>query len=207
MSARRVMIVQTGVANTASIAAAFRRCDVEPTLTADPADVASADLVVLPGVGAFGAGMEMLQRTGLDRALIDRISGDRPTLAVCLGMQLLGRSSGETPGVEGLGITNTAAERFPPSARIPQFGWNTVAPTPGCAIIEPGHAYFANSYRITDPPEGWSVATADHAGPFIAAMQRGRTLACQFHPELSGAWGLALLRRWLALVSEEATAC
>ncbi len=64
-------------------------------------------------------------------------------------------------------------------------------------FLTPGHAYFANSYRLTAIPEGWSGLTADHAGPFVAALERGNTLACQFHPELSGPWGLALLRRWV----------
>jgi len=79
---------------------------------------------------------------------------------------------------------------------IPQLGWNHVTPDPDCKLIQPGAAYFANSYRITDPPPGFAAARTDYGGPFISAIERGNLLACQFHPELSGLWGLALLKRW-----------
>ena len=82
--------------------------------------------------------------------------------------------------------------------RVPQLGWNRVEPHAGCRLIEPGHAYFANSFKATPPlPDGWAGATAEHGGPVIAAFERGSVLACQFHPELSGAWGRALIERWL----------
>jgi imidazoleglycerol phosphate synthase glutamine amidotransferase subunit HisH len=115
-------------------------------------------------------------------------------------MQLLGASSEETPGVAGLGIVDVGATRFPAGVTVPHFGWNTVDPESGFGGCERGYAYFANSYRFElgadDAPEGWAVATSDHGGRFIAAMRRGAVLACQFHPELSGAWGAALIRGW-----------
>jgi glutamine amidotransferase len=77
------------------------------------------------------------------------------------------------------------------------MGWNRVEPEKGCALLEPGYAYFANSFRLEQPPGGWSSARTEHAGPFISAFERGAVMACQFHPELSGRWGLDLLRRWL----------
>ena len=86
--------------------------------------------------------------------------------------------------------------RFPESVRVPQFGWNRVEPEPGCRLLEPGYAYFANSYRVLEAP-GCSVATAEHGGRFVAALEQGRVLACQFHPELSGAYGHELIARWL----------
>ena len=84
----------------------------------------------------------------------------------------------------------------PPGARTPQFGWNLVTPGAGYGLAEAGYAYFANTYRLTELPEGWSGASADHAGPFVASMRKGNVLACQFHPELSGPWGLGLLASW-----------
>ena len=81
--------------------------------------------------------------------------------------------------------------------RAPQFGWNRICPDDGCRLLAEGYAYFANSYRIATPPAGWSVARADHGGSFVAAMERERVLACQFHPELSSAFGVELMRRWL----------
>ena len=86
---------------------------------------------------------------------------------------------------------------FPDGGRAPQFGWNKVTAQAGCRLLQDGYAYFANSYRVRAVPDGWHAATADHGGPFVAAMERGAVLACQFHPELSGRYGIELLRRWI----------
>ena len=80
--------------------------------------------------------------------------------------------------------------------RVPQFGWNRVEPAPDCRFLAPGYAYFANSYRVLEAP-GCRVATAEHGGRFVAALERDHVVACQFHPELSGAYGHALIARWL----------
>jgi imidazole glycerol phosphate synthase glutamine amidotransferase subunit len=114
-------------------------------------------------------------------------------------MQLLAESSEEASGVTGLGVIPGSAHRFPSDVIVPQMGWNDVEAPPGARFLESGCAYFANSYRLTEHPDGWRVATSNYAGPFIAAMERGATLACQFHPELSGQWGLRLLARWAGL--------
>jgi imidazole glycerol phosphate synthase glutamine amidotransferase subunit len=128
--------------------------------------------------------------------LTDRIKGGRPTLAICLGMQLLCASSEENPDSKGLGIVPGTVTRFAPDLRVPQLGWNMVQPD-GVTSLEAGWAYFANSYKVPSLPEGWSGAITDYGGSFVSAMERGAVLACQFHPELSGAWGSSLLRRWL----------
>lgn len=194
---RRVHIVDTGVANIASLLAAFRRLDCEPELTTEPATVEESPYAVLPGVGAFGPGMAMLESSRLVEPMRDRVLQGRPTLAVCLGMQLLAEGSEENSGVDGLGILEVGVERFPEEVRIPQFGWNEVVAGDECELLETGYAYFANSYCIPEPPEGWAAAKGEYGGPFVAAMERGAVLACQFHPELSGAWGHELLGRWL----------
>jgi imidazoleglycerol phosphate synthase glutamine amidotransferase subunit HisH len=80
--------------------------------------------------------------------------------------------------------------------RVPQFGWNRIEPEPGCRYLEPGHAYFANSFRVLAAP-GCKVARADHGESFVAAIERGPLVACQFHPELSGTFGHRLIARWL----------
>ncbi|MBI4568950.1 MAG: imidazole glycerol phosphate synthase subunit HisH [Planctomycetes bacterium] len=197
-----VVVVRTGVANLASVLAGLSRAGARPHV-ADGGEgavevVRRAPALVLPGVGAFAAGMEGLRAGGLLEPLRERIAAGRPTLCVCLGMQLLFDASDESPGVAGLSVAPGRVTRFPTSVRVPQLGWNRVSPDPGCALVEPGFAYFANSYRALNAPPGWRAAWADHGGPFVAAMQRGAVLACQFHPELSGAWGTALIRRWLA---------
>ena len=193
-----VVVVPTGTANIASVLAAFRRLGAEPRVGEDPADVARASHVMLPGVGTFGAAMQRLAALGLDRALRERIEADRPTIAICVGHQLLFETSDENPGVRGLGLVKGGIGRFPGDVRVPQFGWNEVCPAEDARLVEGGYAYFANSYRATDAP-GWTIARATHGGPFVAAMERGNVIGCQFHPELSGAYGEALLARFLEL--------
>lgn len=191
-------IVQTGVANTASVEAALHRTGVEPTFIETADEVSELDRVIVPGVGAFGAGMEALRELGAVDALVERIEAGRPTFLVCLGMQLLCASSDESPGVDGLGVVDANIERFPDGVTSPQFGWNTVEPESELAYIDPGYAYFANSYRLVEPPDDWQVATTDHGGRFVAAMEREAVLACQFHPELSGSYGQGIIERWVA---------
>lgn len=188
-----VTIIDTGIANTASVSAAFERLGCAPTLTHDPQRIERASLVVLPGVGSFAEGMRSLRASGLDRVLIERVDQGRPLLGICLGLQLLCVASEESPGIEGLGLVDAMVTRFPASARTPQHGWNRVGD---------GHAYFSNSYRLVSIPAGWDGELSDHAGPFVASLRRGNVLACQFHPELSGAWGAALLRSWLESAKE-----
>ncbi len=198
-----VAVVQTGVANTASVAAALERCGVRVSKAQTARDVQRAAFLVLPGVGSFDAGMEALQSAGLVDSLRARIDAGRPTLAICLGMQLLCGSSEESPGVEGLGVVDARVEALSEPVR-PCFGWNRVVPDAGCETIDDGHAYYANSFGVRDRPAGWSCAVSELERPFLGAMQRGSVLACQFHPELSGPWGLGLLRRWM---QAEVAAC
>lgn len=192
-----IHIATTGTANLASVMAAVARLGLEPVLTRSAEDVRNAERLILPGVGALGAAMAGLREAGLVEPLRERLSAGRRTLCVCLGLQMLLEGSAETPGVAGLGVARGAAGKFSGAGlRVPQLGWNFVAPDAGCTMIEPGWAYYANSYRLAECPPGWSPAWSAYGGRFVAAMQRGEVLACQFHPELSGAWGAALLARW-----------
>jgi len=191
-----VAVVRTGAANLASVRAALERRGLGVALTADPAIVRSARLVVLPGVGSFAPAMASLEASGLRSALRDRAEAGAPLLAICLGLQLLLDGSDEGPGTAGLGVARGVARRFTDDVRVPQLGWNAVDPAaPG--LVQPGHAYYANSYRLGESPDGWDPSWTDHGGRFVAAIQRGPVLACQFHPELSGPWGAALLQRWI----------
>ena len=194
-----VFVVRTGAANLASVMAGLERLGARPKLTRDRDEVAAAPYLVLPGVGAFGAAIEELTAQGLIEALQQRIEDDRPSLCVCLGLQLLAQSSEENPGVRGLGVLPLEARRFGDSVRVPQLGWNRIEPEPGCRLLQPGHVYFANSYRLAEKPDGWNVAWSEYGGRFVAAIERGNVLGCQFHPELSSGFGHALLGRWLAM--------
>ena len=193
----RVIIVPTGTANMASVRAALRRLGITPVRASTPEEVAAAERVVVPGVGSFGSAMGSVDVRGMRPVLEDRIREGRSTLAVCVGMQLLCSASSESPGVSGLGVVDAPLGRFGNGVRIPQLGWNRVTPDAGSRFITPGWAYFANSYRLDRVPLGWLGSWTEYGGSFVSAMERGAVLACQFHPELSGAWGADVLRRWL----------
>jgi imidazole glycerol phosphate synthase glutamine amidotransferase subunit len=199
-----VTIVPTGTANTASVVAALTRLGASTEEATSADDVAAAPAVVVPGVGAFGAAMARVESLGLRLALWDRIEANRPTLAVCVGMQLLAGSSEESPGATGLQVLEERVSRFADGVSVPQMGWNTVEPGQGARFVEPGWAYFANSYRFERVPTGWVGSQSDHGGTFVSALEKGDVLACQFHPELSGEWGALLLDRWLQAVEAAA---
>jgi len=192
-----VVIVDSGVANLASIAGAFRRLGATVVVSADPAVAREAKRLVLPGVGAFGAGMSALRTCGLDAVLQEFVARGTPVLGVCLGMQMLCEGSEESPGVAGLGVIAGTCCRLPPNVRIPHLGWNQVSVESGARFVSHGVAAFANSYALRERPDGWSAAWTTHGVPFVAALERGPMLMCQFHPELSGGYGAALLERWL----------
>lgn len=203
-----VVIVDSGVANLASITSGFGRLGASVATTRDPAAVREARRVVLPGVGAFGAGMGALRAHGLDRAITDVAARGTPLLGICLGMQLLCVASDETPGVPGLGVIAGRCRRLPDDVRVPHLGWNSVTAQSSGGLIATGVAAFANSYALRDAPPpraGWTAAWTTHGVPFVAALERPGVLACQFHPELSGSYGAALLERWLTGAKPEPT--
>lgn len=193
-----VSIINTGVANIASIQSAFAKLGYETSFVGSTQEVTEAKAVVLPGVGAFEAGMSALNLLGITEPLRERILAGKPTLAVCLGMQLLSESSEESSGIDGLGVVKGSIKRFSPGTRTPHFGWNTVS---GSEYFGSGYAYFANSFRLGDDPgDGWETATCEHGEPFIAAIRRGSVVGCQFHPEISGDFGFSILKKWLECV-------
>ncbi len=202
-----VAIVDTGVANIASVRAAFDRLGASARSVSSPEAVSSAAAIVLPGVGAFGPAMERLDALRLVEPLRERIRSDRPTIAICLGMQLLCARSEESPGVTGVGVIDACVERLNGPRRT-HFGWSAID-APGNAVLEPGYAYFAHSYAMTRAPSGWTPTFANFGDRFISSLDRSNILACQFHPELSGAWGASLLERWLrrAAAAQEVATC
>ena len=195
----KIQIINTGVANIRSLQAAFDRIDAPWSLTENPSDIESATHVVLPGVGAFGAAATALDDLKIRDAIRSRIEQpEKATLCICLGLQLLCRESEESPGFEGLGVIDQTIGKFSSDVSVPQLGWNAVVPHESCESkkFSTGEAYFANSFRLARPPEGWNYATTDYDGGFVSSFWRGKTLACQFHPELSGKWGQTLLKEW-----------
>jgi imidazole glycerol-phosphate synthase subunit HisH len=196
MSLPVVLVADLGRANIASLMAALARAGAEPRLCRDPLRLASAPIAALPGVGAFGEVASRLEASGIGAAFKERIACGLPSLGICLGMQLFFESSDESPGARGIGALPGRISRFTGSLPLPQFGWNRVSG--GGPLLEGlGWAYYANSYKLDAPPAGWTAARSDYGQPFVAAIERGSSLLCQFHPELSGEPGLALLSRWL----------
>jgi glutamine amidotransferase len=174
-------VCEYGAGNVRSVVVALERLGVAAEKTSDPARVAEADLTVLPGVGSAGSAMAGLRRRGLDEALRDRAAAGRPTLGICLGLQLALESSDEDGGVECLGLLPGHAVRLGPEhPRVPRIGWAEVAPYGGAY-------YFAHSYAADTP-----AATAWSEG--VVAEARGDAfVGVQFHPEKSGPAGA----RWL----------
>ncbi|MEM9372239.1 MAG: imidazole glycerol phosphate synthase subunit HisH [Planctomycetota bacterium] len=197
MGGRSVTIVRTGTANVASVVAAFERLGMRCVLSEDPDAVQDAAMVVLPGVGSFRAGMERLADSGMDTAIVRRISERRPLLGICLGMQLLAGASDESPGVEGLGVLPVGVSAFVGSIAVPQLGWNRIEADRDCCVLSSGMVYYANSYKIDEIPSGWRGATTTHGERFVGAIERGAVVLCQFHPELSGPFGAGVLKRWI----------
>lgn len=203
MSDNKVVVVRTGTANLASVVAAFSRIGAEPFITEDKKEVANAKRLILPGVGTLGASMQRIEASGLTETLRERVAKGRPTIAFCVGLQLLCESSDESPGVCALSVVPRHVGRFPAHLAVPQFGWNKIIPDEGAKLLQEGYVYFANSYRVETRPEGWVSAMSEYGGPFVAAFEKGPVLACQFHPELSSKFGLALLKRWFDAGNED----
>lgn len=198
MSGSEVHVISTGTANLASVEAGLRRCGWQPARVESADQILDAELLVVPGVGTLAAACQRLESQGFVAPLRERLRLGMPTLAICLGMQLLAEGSEESPDDQGLGILPGSARRFPTSVRVPQIGWNRVNPEPDIEWTSSGFAYFANSYFLAeDPRDGWKCLWSEHEVEFLAAAARGRVLACQFHPELSGEWGQQLLMWWL----------
>src|SRR5438132_1077044 len=157
-----LVIVNSGVANLASICSAFRRLGTSVVVTDDPSVVAAARRVVLPGVGAFGAGLAALRAGGggggggLDRAIAETVARGTPLLGVCLGMQMLCEGSEETSAVPGLGLIAGACRRLPDHVRVPHLGWNAVTAVSRVGLVDSGVAAFANSYALREAPPGWT---------------------------------------------------
>jgi imidazole glycerol phosphate synthase glutamine amidotransferase subunit len=200
-----VLVIDTGSANVRSMLTALTRLDARPRFARNPGEIETATRVVLPGVGTFSAAIARVRQAGLENSLRTRIARGQPTLCVCVGLQLLCASSQESPRERGLEILPHVVTSFPTGVRVPHMGWNRVEIPAESRYLEPGHAYFANSYRVELNHQSaermreseWVLGSCDYGGPFVAALERGAVLACQFHPELSGSWGLSILRRWL----------
>ncbi len=195
-----IAVLDYGIGNLRSAQKALERVGADARLTADPADVAEADGVVLPGVGAFGRCMQALRDAKLEEPALDAIESGVPFLGICVGMQMLYEASEEDPATPGMGVLGGWVRRLPDGVKRPQMQWNRLDATADSPMLaglgDPAWVYFVHSFAPEPTPD--VVATCDYGGPLVAAVQRGTLWATQFHPEKSSAAGLRLLANFVA---------
>lgn len=195
-----VAIVSYGAGNTASVQFALERLGASARVTSDPAEIAEAERVVLPGVGAAAYAMQRLDALGLTPVLR---AFARPLLGVCLGQQLLFQRSDEGDGADLLGFIPGVVTRLEPGpARpVPHMGWSPLSIDRDDPLLEGvksgDHAYFVHSFVCPDGP--MTLARADYGGPVPAVVRAGNGWGCQFHPERSAAPGARILKNFLEL--------
>ena len=195
----KVVVFDYGSGNLRSAERALVRAGADVTVTRDLDAASNADGLVVPGVGAFGACMRSLNAVRGGTVIWDRLRKQRPVLGICVGMQVLferGLEHGEQS--TGLGILAGDVTRLEAPV-VPHMGWNTVQVAAGSRLfvgVEQERFYFVHSYAAHDVPDAL-VSTADHGGPFAAAVERGVLSATQFHPEKSGDAGAVLLANWV----------
>lgn len=201
MNGPSIAVLDYGSGNVRSAVRALERVGAVVELTADPQQVAAADGLVVPGVGAFAHVMEALHGVGAPRLIERRLAGGRPVLGICVGAQVM-FSSGVEHGTEVAGLDQWpgVVERLEAPV-VPHMGWARVEPPQGTVLfagIEHERFYFVHSYAARSAPDYVRATWASHGGTrFVAAVENGPLTATQFHPEKSGDAGAQLLRNWL----------
>ena len=194
-----ITIIDCGVNNLRSVQKAFEHLEYSTLVTRSPDEIARAEKLVLPGVGAFGAVMKNLHEAQLVEPILDHIAAGKPFLGVCLALQLLFDWSEELGLNAGLGVLSGKVTRLPdaPGLKIPHMGWSTLEfPRESRLLrgIENGASvYFVHSYHAVPDDENIVAATSTHGIQFVAAVERDNVMATQFHPEKSSAIGLKIL--------------
>ena len=196
-----VAVVDYDAGNTLSVTRALEKVGARVNLTPDPAEVEAADVVVLPGVGAFGDCIRKLKERGMDRACLEAYRTGKPFLGVCVGLQVLFEGSEETPGAVGLGVLPGRVIRFDVgNLKVPHMGWNELGVMRPHPVLDGLHGaafYFVHSYHPV-PEKGSDVlGVADYGGAFCAVAGRENLVAVQFHPEKSSRAGLKLYENFL----------
>jgi len=211
----KIAIIDYGVGNLYSLSRAFRFFGIEPVVTEDAKILNNADGVVLPGVGAFEAGMRGLKTRGLVGEVIRIAKSGKPMLGICLGAQLMLTEGHEFGTFKGLDIIKGKVVRFPPLAdneKIPLVGWNTISPfkkdswknTIFSLSNKSDQVYFVHSY-IIEPKNKENILALTTYGDytFCSTIKKGNIYGCQFHPEKSGTVGLGLIENFIKLVSSK----
>ena len=203
MKKARVAIIDYGMGNIWSVQNALVEVGARSEVIAEPSLLAGFDKIILPGVGAFADAMRLLREKGMDRALGEKAAAGVPILGVCLGMQLMCRSSTENGRHPGLGWIDAevVALQPRPGIKIPHMGWNTVRFTRSSPLVE-GIAdgtdfYFVHGYHVVCADPADVLGSCEHGQDVAAVLEHGNLYAAQFHPEKSQRGGLRLLKNFV----------
>ena len=199
-----VGIIDYGVGNLFSLQSSFKAIGEEAFVSGDAAELAKADRLVLPGVGAFEDAANKLRASGLDSFVRQQAAEGKPLLGICLGMQMLFEKSFEYGEHAGLGLLKgqvvSMAGKIDPELKIPHMGWNALSVKQGklLADVDGQYVYFVHSFFAEGCEDSLSVVT-EYDIPITAAVEKGNIFGCQFHPEKSGNVGLSILRKFCNL--------
>jgi len=210
----RLMIVNSGVGNVRSVRNMLARLGVDAEISDDPAALAVADAIILPGVGSFDAAMRRMHGGGLVEVLnAQAAGGTTPILGICLGMQLMADAS-EEGRERGFGWIPGEVRRLKPEdggatrIRVPHMGWNMIERRAHDILCEGMHApprfYFDHSYHFVPRDPAWISGTARHGIDIAASLRRGVLFGVQFHPEKSHRFGLKLLQNFVSFATQKA---
>jgi imidazole glycerol-phosphate synthase subunit HisH len=197
----KALLIDYGSGNIRSAAKALERAGFEVLVSSDPAQVAAADALVIPGQGHFRQVMEHFDASGFREPLLEATQRGVPLLGICVGMQMLFESSSEAPGLAGLGLLGGHLERFATGTNpVPQMQWNTLEPVGDSPMMldlpcNP-FAYFVHSFYVSLDSEIDSGAITDYGLPFWSVVSKGNIHGTQFHPEKSQAIGLKMLENF-----------
>jgi imidazole glycerol phosphate synthase glutamine amidotransferase subunit len=196
-------VIDYGAGNLGSVMNALKRLSVPARFIAGPEELSPSsspfEKIIFPGDGHFATAMASLTQSGYAQALCEWIKADKPFLGICIGLQLLFETSQEAPNVQGLSVISGTVRRFP-GRKVPQIGWNQTKARQGAKLFhglnDNSFFYYIHSY-YTDPVNtDVCAAETEYYVRYCCAVERGALSAVQFHPEKSGAMGLALLKNW-----------
>lgn len=200
-----VSIIDYDAGNIKSVEKALTYLGEEAIITRDPDIILSSDRVILPGVGCFGDAMNKIREYNLENVIYDVVGSGKPFLGICLGLQLLYKTSEESPNAIGLGILDGEILRIPdaPGLKIPQIGWNSLNINKNAKLFhgipEGAYVYFVHSYYLKSKSIEDVAATTHFSVDIHASVEKNNIFACQFHPEKSSDVGLAILKNFISL--------
>ena len=200
----KVTIIDYGAGNVPSVERALQRLGAEPERTNSPDKIATAETLLLPGVGHYAALVRALDEQKMREPLVRAIERGVPFLGICLGLQVLFESSAESPQLHGLNLLPGKVGALPSTVKLPHMGWNQIMPNRESRLlagIAPSASfYFAHSYAAPES-NGSTTATCFHGAPFAAVVESQNIYGVQFHPEKSGDSGSRLLRNFLRIAA------